>query len=180
MPTLLQEYVKTLCQRNIKVVYQSKNSLTSQFQFKDSISTTLSKNLCSVIPTLVITVKQDSTSVVSPENIWVQFPSQVNALIAAKKWQSKIIALFAWVRLKIFQFWHMSQVHVDSLLKNFCWFEGTSHFQQTSQIISPPVILVLLYYNLLFLRWFLNHLCDSYFKLLVVNISWLSTVGIKS
>ena len=40
MPTLLQDYVKTLCQRNIKVVYQSKNSLTSQFQFKDSISIT--------------------------------------------------------------------------------------------------------------------------------------------
>ena len=69
MPTLLQDYVKTLCQRNIKVVYQSKNSLTSQFQFKDSISTTLSTNLCSLIPTLVITVKQDSTSMVSPENI---------------------------------------------------------------------------------------------------------------
>ena len=50
-------------------------------------------------------------------------------------------------------------------------FKGQATFKQTSKINSPVIILIPLYYKLLFLRQFINCLCNKYFMQPVVNIS---------
>lgn len=137
-------FSETLPQFNIKVIFQRKNCLNNLFWSRDSIPTTLITNFCVVVPSsllIIITtfygkIKR-SLNIRSGENLslialTVKYVIKNNKLTVKEITTCFLITWFSWV----FQFWHMSQIHINFLLKNFYWLKRQIIFKITRKFTT--------------------------------------------